>query len=65
MHIQLTRLWQMTFDDFERKMRSIRGQLGYEGFQTVDLVIEAIVENMDVKKSVFKELEGKVKEVKP
>jgi 3-hydroxyacyl-CoA dehydrogenase / enoyl-CoA hydratase / 3-hydroxybutyryl-CoA epimerase len=53
---------KMSYDDFERKMRSIRGQLDFSGFSSVDLVIEAVVENMEVKKSVFKEVEKKVKE---
>jgi 3-hydroxyacyl-CoA dehydrogenase/enoyl-CoA hydratase/3-hydroxybutyryl-CoA epimerase len=53
---------KMTHDDFVRKQRSIQGQIGYEGFPRVDLVIEAIVENMNIKKSVFSELEGEVRD---
>lgn len=49
-------------DDFEKLQRSISTQLDYRGFQRVDLVIEAVVENMNVKKSVFKELEDVVSE---
>ncbi len=48
---------RMTRDDFERKMRSISPSLNYDGFKKADLVVEAVVENMDIKKSVFKELE--------
>ncbi len=51
---------KMSEDDFERKQRSIRAQLGYEGFSKVDLVVEAVVENMDVKKKVFAEVEKQV-----
>lgn len=47
-------------DDFERKQRSITAQLDYSGFQKVDLVIEAVVENMDIKKKVFAETEKNV-----
>lgn len=43
--------------DFNRKQRSITTQLDFRGFDRADLVIEAVVENMDIKKSVFKELE--------
>lgn len=52
---------KMTPDEFNRKMRSIEPTLGFEGFKNVDLVVEAVVENMDVKKKVFAELEGYVK----
>lgn len=44
-------------DEFERKQRSITAQLDYSGFKKIDLVIEAVVENMNVKKSVFAETE--------
>ncbi len=47
-------------DEFERKQRSITPQLDFSGFKKVDLVIEAIVEIMDVKKKVFTELENYV-----
>jgi 3-hydroxyacyl-CoA dehydrogenase/enoyl-CoA hydratase/3-hydroxybutyryl-CoA epimerase len=53
---------RMTRDDFERKQRSIIPQLDYHGFKKVDMVIEAVVENLDIKKKVFSELE---KEVRP
>jgi len=48
-------------DEFERKIRSITCQTDYQGFNSVDLVIEAVVENMDVKKKVFSELEKNVR----
>ncbi len=51
---------KLSEEDFNRKQRSIRPQLGYAGFKRVDLVIEAVLENMDVKKKVFKELENEV-----
>ncbi len=38
------------------KMAHITGTLDYSGFKNVNLVIEAVVENMDLKKKVFKEL---------
>ena len=47
-------------DDFERKQRSIKPTLNFDGFKSVDLVIEAVVENMDVKKKVFAEIEKEV-----
>lgn len=51
---------KITADEFERKQRSITAQLDYSGFQKVDLVIEAVVENMDIKKKVFAEVEKNV-----
>lgn len=53
---------RMTYDEFERKQRTIMPQVSYDGFKQVDLVIEAIVENMDIKKSVFKETETHVRQ---
>lgn len=52
---------RITADQFERKQRSITAQLDYSGFQKVDLVIEAVVENMDIKKKVFAQTEEYVR----
>lgn len=51
---------KITPDEFERKQRSITAQLDYSGFKKIDLVIEAVVENMDIKKKVFAEVEKEV-----
>lgn len=53
---------RMSWDDFNRKQRSISAQLDFNGFSKVDLLVEAVVENMDVKKKVFSETEKKVTE---
>ena len=53
---------RMTEDEFQRAQRSITPTLNYDGFQSADLVVEAIVENMDLKKKVFSELEKNVRE---
>jgi 3-hydroxyacyl-CoA dehydrogenase/enoyl-CoA hydratase/3-hydroxybutyryl-CoA epimerase len=45
-----------------RKMSLLHPTLDYSGFQRVDLVIEAIVENMGVKQEVFAELARNVPE---
>jgi 3-hydroxyacyl-CoA dehydrogenase/enoyl-CoA hydratase/3-hydroxybutyryl-CoA epimerase len=51
---------RMSEDEFNRKMRSIVPSLSFDGMKNVDLVVEAVVENMDIKKKVFTELEGYV-----
>ena len=48
---------RLSKDDFERKMRSITAQTSYDGFKRVDLIIEAIIEDINIKKSVFAETE--------
>lgn len=52
---------RMSEDDFNRKMRSIEPTLTLEGMKAADLVVEAVVENMDLKKKVFAELEEYVR----
>lgn len=46
----------------EDRMSAISPTLEYAGFGTVDLVIEAVVERMEVKKSVLRETEATVRE---
>lgn len=53
---------RLSEDDFNRKMRSINATTTFDSFKGVDLVIEAVVENMDIKKKVFAEVETKVSE---
>ncbi|MBT8403657.1 MAG: enoyl-CoA hydratase/isomerase family protein [Gemmatimonadetes bacterium] len=42
----------------DRKMARIRGGLDWHGFPTADLVVEAVVERLDVKRAVLTEAEG-------
>jgi len=46
--------------DAERMLSAISPTLDYSGFGTAGLVIEAVVERMDVKKAVLKELEERL-----
>ena len=48
--------------DAERMMSAISPTLDYSGFTSSQLVIEAVVERMDVKKSVLREVESKVEQ---
>lgn len=47
---------RLTKKELNRKMSYITGTLDYQGFGRCELVVEAIVENMDVKKQVITEL---------
>ena len=52
---QLKRRW-ISKPEASRKMALIRPTLDYSGFGSVDLVVEAIVENLEIKQKVFAEL---------
>lgn len=41
----------------QQTMNHINGQLDYDNFEHVDLIIEAVLEKMDLKKKIIKELE--------
>ena len=44
-----------------QKLNHISPTVDYSGFNKTDLVIEAIVENLEIKKKVFQELESQIK----
>lgn len=46
--------------EYQQIMDRIHGQLDYDAFMDLDFIVEAIVENMDVKKKVFVELENNI-----
>ena len=48
---------RITQEVAEQRIASIQPQLDYEGFDQVDLVIEAVYENIDLKKRIFAELD--------
>jgi len=49
---------RMTPKEMQNKMALISGTADYSGFKNTDLVIEAIVEILDVKKKVFAEIDA-------
>ena len=51
---------KITAGDLGKTLSSIRPTLSYGDFGDVNLVVEAVVENEGIKKSVLKELEGQV-----
>ncbi|MBY0369988.1 enoyl-CoA hydratase/isomerase family protein [bacterium] len=52
---------KMRKNEFDNAMARIEGSTSYAGFKGLDLVVEAVVENIDVKKAVFGELEKNTK----
>ncbi len=46
----------------EEVMGRVVGQLDYDSFNTADIVIEAVLENMDLKKKIIKDIETHCKE---
>ncbi|MEO5968700.1 MAG: 3-hydroxyacyl-CoA dehydrogenase NAD-binding domain-containing protein [Bdellovibrionia bacterium] len=52
---------KITKRQYLQKLNYIAPVLDYSGFHHLDLVVEAIVENIDVKKKVFTELENQIK----
>jgi len=49
---------KLTKNQYMGKMGQISGTLDYSGFRNLDVVVEAVVENMDVKKKVLAETEN-------
>ncbi len=58
--IQVSR-GRMSADDVTRRMGLITGTLAYEDLGSADVVIEAVYENLDVKKEVFAKFEQVMK----
>ncbi len=48
---------KMTATDMANKMMLIEGSTSYDGFDDVDIVVEAVPEKMEVKRQVFAELD--------
>lgn len=53
---------RMTQYELNEKMSHISGGLDYAGFKQLDVVVEAIVENMDIKKKVIAETAEQLKD---
>jgi 3-hydroxyacyl-CoA dehydrogenase len=48
---------RMTQEEAEKRIAMVRSQLGYEGFDEADLIIEAVFEDMPLKKQIFSEID--------
>lgn len=55
---KLTKEKRMKASEASLKFHRLSGTIDYSGFKNADLVIEAAVENLDLKRQVLKELEG-------
>lgn len=53
---------RLTPEKYREIMLRISGTIDYSGFKNADLVVEAIIEDLNIKKTVFKELEQNVSE---
>ncbi|XP_038723922.1 peroxisomal fatty acid beta-oxidation multifunctional protein MFP2-like isoform X2 [Tripterygium wilfordii] len=47
----------MSQEKFEKTLSRLKGALDYEGFKDVDMVIEAVIENVSLKQQIFADLE--------
>jgi 3-hydroxyacyl-CoA dehydrogenase/enoyl-CoA hydratase/3-hydroxybutyryl-CoA epimerase len=45
----------------ERRLSAVKGTINWEGFADVDVVVEAAVEDLDAKRTVFRELESRTR----
>ncbi|KAL6989975.1 hypothetical protein U1Q18_015727 [Sarracenia purpurea var. burkii] len=48
---------KMTEEKFEKTLSLLKGVLDYESFRDVDLIIEAVIENVSLKQQIFSDLE--------
>ncbi|XP_058077096.1 peroxisomal fatty acid beta-oxidation multifunctional protein MFP2-like [Magnolia sinica] len=48
---------KLTQEKFERTLSLLKGALDYESFRDVDMVIEAVIENVSLKQQIFADLE--------
>jgi 3-hydroxyacyl-CoA dehydrogenase len=53
---------RLTQEDFEKRMKLIRGSVNLANIADADVVIEAVFERMDVKQELFRKLDGIVKQ---
>ena len=53
---------RISMEDVETRMGLITGELSVEALHSQDLIIEAVFENMDLKKEIIKKLDGIAKE---
>lgn len=58
---QLKKIRKLTEEQVNMKIGKVTSGLDYSGFANIDYIVEAVVENMAVKKTILAEVETKVK----
>lgn len=58
---KLVKIKKMKPNEVALKFNKISGTLDYSGFKNADIVVEAVVENLDLKHKILKELEGVIR----
>jgi 3-hydroxyacyl-CoA dehydrogenase/enoyl-CoA hydratase/3-hydroxybutyryl-CoA epimerase len=48
----------LTQADAKSRLAAVKGTVGWDGFADLDLVVEAVIEDLELKKKVFRELEA-------
>jgi 3-hydroxyacyl-CoA dehydrogenase/enoyl-CoA hydratase/3-hydroxybutyryl-CoA epimerase len=56
----LIKIRKLKVSEANTKFHRLSGTIDYTGFQHLDLIVEAAVENLDLKRKIFKELEAVV-----
>ncbi len=57
---QLKKIRKYNNSEISMKMSRVTSGTDYTGFERAEIIVEAVVENIDIKKAVFKDLEKKV-----
>ncbi len=58
---QLLKIRKIKPHEVNRKMHCLSGTVDYSGFKQLDIIIEAIVEDLTIKKQIFNELEQHIR----
>ena len=59
--LEMKRRKKIHTSDFQRRQRSLIPQTDYKGFERMDMIVEAVVEDREVKRTLFKNLEKHVR----
>lgn len=58
---QLKKIGKFNNEQINLKLDKVTSTINYQGFENIDLVIEAIIENIEIKKKTFAEIENYLK----
>jgi 3-hydroxyacyl-CoA dehydrogenase/enoyl-CoA hydratase/3-hydroxybutyryl-CoA epimerase len=51
----------LSVDEAKKRLAAVRGTTAWDGFGEIDVVVEAVVENLDAKRAIFRELEARTR----